>query len=144
MSARCARNSNAIRTQFLRDSYAIRTQLLRDSSAFERDSCALVESPVVHRKVKNLPLRLQQPSPLHSRTKMRQRMTQQLTYQRTLPSAFKIFCGVIGCEWTATEKVVNASLIAFITAAGAPAVPASPAPFAPSSELVVGVCTCAI
>jgi hypothetical protein len=33
--------------------------------------------------------------------------------------------------------------MAFITAAGAPAVPASPAPLAPSWLLRVGVCTCA-
>ena len=35
----------------------------------------------------------------------------------------------------------NASLTAFMMQAGAPAVPASPAPLAPSSELAVGVTT---
>jgi len=37
----------------------------------------------------------------------------------------------------------SASFTAFMIAAGAPPVPASPAPFAPSMEVFVGVCTCA-
>ena len=40
---------------------------------------------------------------------------------------------------TRAEKGDKASLIAFITAAGAPAVPASPTPFAPSCDCLVGV-----
>lgn len=59
--------------------------------------------------------------------------------QSTLPSARRTFCGVIGCEYTCAPNGASASLMAFMTAAGAPAVPASPAPFAPSLEVAVGV-----
>ena len=39
----------------------------------------------------------------------------------------------------AAPSGLSASLMAFMIAAGAPAVPASPAPLAPSSEVEVGV-----
>src|SRR5207249_1651365 len=43
----------------------------------------------------------------------------------TLPSAFRIRCGVKGIAVTRAPSGASASLIAFMTAAGAPAVPAS-------------------
>ena len=54
---------------------------------------------------------------------------------------YQIFSGVMGCELTRTPNGARASLMAFITAAGAPAVPASPAPLAPSKDVLVGLCT---
>src|SRR2546425_9869460 len=57
----------------------------------------------------------------------------------TLPNAFRIRCGVKGIAVTRAPSGASASLIAFITAAGAPAVPASPTPFAPSCDCLVGV-----
>src|SRR5690349_16062291 len=47
----------------------------------------------------------------------------------TLESAFKILSGVNGMRVTRAPRGDSASLIAFITAPGAPAVPASPTPF---------------
>ena len=58
-----------------------------------------------------------------------------------MPSALRIRSGVNGCTVTRAPSGAGASLIAFITAAGAPAVPASPAPFAPSCDCLVGVST---
>src|SRR4051812_2416204 len=55
--------------------------------------------------------------------------------------ALRIFSGVKGMLFTRTPKGDKASLMAFITAAGAPAVPASPTPFAPSCDCSVGVST---
>ena len=66
--------------------------------------------------------------------------TQPFTPERVL-QACKTRSGVKGWVLTFAPKGAIASLIAFMMAAGAPAVPASPAPFAPSSELRVGVCT---
>src|SRR3989442_1977325 len=60
-----------------------------------------------------------------------------------LPSAFRIRCGVKGIAVTRAPSDVSASLIAFMTAAGAPAVPASPTPLAPSCDCLVGVSRCA-
>ena len=54
-----------------------------------------------------------------------------------LSSAFSTLCGVNGISVTRPPKGNNASLIAFITAPGAPAVPASPTPLAPNSEVFV-------
>jgi hypothetical protein len=51
--------------------------------------------------------------------------------------------GVNGMRVTRAPNGMSASLIAFITAPGAPAVPASPTPFAPSCDCFVGVSTCA-
>src|SRR6202008_4786940 len=62
---------------------------------------------------------------------------------QTFPSARRTRSGVKGWAVTRALNGERASLIAFMTAPGAPAVPASPAPFAPSSEVVVGVETCA-
>ena len=59
-----------------------------------------------------------------------------------MPSARRIFSGVIGCDDTRAPNGASASLMAFITAPGAPAVPASPAPLAQSCELRVGDYTC--
>jgi hypothetical protein len=49
--------------------------------------------------------------------------------------------GVNGCANTLAPSGRSASLMAFMMAAGAPAVPASPAPFAPSRDYLVGVST---
>src|SRR5438128_2610520 len=57
----------------------------------------------------------------------------------TLDNAFKILSGVKGIRVTRALKGMSASLMAFITAAGAPAVPASPTPLAPSCDCLVGV-----
>src|SRR5207245_11276389 len=56
----------------------------------------------------------------------------------TLPSAFRIRCGAKGIAVTRAPSGAGASLIAFTTAARAPAVPASPTPFAPSSDCLGG------
>src|SRR4051794_12821279 len=57
----------------------------------------------------------------------------------TFPSARKIFPGVNGMSVSGcAPSGRSASLIAFMTQAGAPAVPASPAPLAPSSLSAVG------
>src|SRR5207247_10919326 len=61
----------------------------------------------------------------------------------TLPSAFMTRCGVKGIAVTRAPSGASASLIAFMTAAGAPAVPASPTPLAPSCDCLVGVSRCA-
>src|SRR5882762_5151998 len=61
----------------------------------------------------------------------------------TLPNAFRIRSGVKGIAVTRAPSGASASLMAFITAAGAPAVPASPTPFAPSCDCLVGVSRCA-
>src|SRR3989441_11557543 len=61
----------------------------------------------------------------------------------TLPSAFRIRCGVKGIAVTRAPSGASASLIAFMTAAGAPAGPASPTPLAPSCDSFVGVSRCA-
>ena len=59
-----------------------------------------------------------------------------------LPSARKILSGVNGMSVSAAApNGRSASLMAFITQPGAPAVPASPAPLAPSYESAVGVTT---
>src|SRR5947207_15664747 len=57
----------------------------------------------------------------------------------TLPSAFRIRCGVKGIAVTRAPSGASASLIAFMTAVGAPAVPASPAPLAAGCDCLVGV-----
>src|SRR6185503_4519711 len=60
----------------------------------------------------------------------------------TFPSARKIFPGVNGMSVSGfAPNGRSASLIAFMMQAGAPAVPASPAPFAPNSESAVGETT---
>src|SRR6185503_14057661 len=64
-------------------------------------------------------------------------------FHRTFPSAFRILSGVNGIAVTRALSGSSASLMAFITAPGAPAVPASPTPFAPSCDCLVGVSTCA-
>src|SRR6185503_14149001 len=58
-------------------------------------------------------------------------------------NAFRIRSGVNGIDVTRAPIGASASLIAFITAPGAPAVPASPTPLAPSCDCSVGVSTCA-
>src|SRR5688572_29655364 len=62
---------------------------------------------------------------------------------QTFFNALRILSGVKGIAVTRAFRGSNASLTAFITAAGAPAVPASPMPFAPSCDCMVGVSTCA-
>ena len=64
--------------------------------------------------------------------------------QAPLASARSTVSGVIGWLVTFAPSGRSASFTAFITAAGAPPVPASPAPFAPSMDVFVGVCTCAV
>src|SRR6266850_4921887 len=59
----------------------------------------------------------------------------------TFRSALRIRSGVNGIAVTRAFRGSKASLIAFMTAAGAPAVPASPTPFAPSCDCRVGVST---
>src|SRR6185369_3243422 len=56
-------------------------------------------------------------------------------------SARRIFSGVNGMAVTRALSGISASLIAFMTAPGAPAVPASPTPLAPSCDCMVGVST---
>src|SRR6267378_3531073 len=58
----------------------------------------------------------------------------------TLPNAFRIRSGVKGIAVTRAPSGASASLMAFITAAGAPAVPT---PLAPSCDCLVGVSRCA-
>src|SRR5262249_54847289 len=60
-----------------------------------------------------------------------------------LASAVSITSGVIGCVVTCAPNGRSASLMAFITTAGAAPVPDSPTPLAPSWDAEVGVSICA-
>src|SRR5262249_9464252 len=60
---------------------------------------------------------------------------------QTFFSALRILSGVNGIAVTRAPSGASASLTAFMTAPGAPAVPASPMPFAPSCDCRVGVST---
>src|SRR5262249_10920184 len=61
----------------------------------------------------------------------------------SFPRARNTTKGVIGSRATRTPSVASASLTALRTPAGDPPVPASPAPFAPITEPLYGVSTCA-
>lgn len=61
----------------------------------------------------------------------------------SLPRAFSTTSGVMGWVVTRALKGARASLMAFSTAAGAPATPASPAPLKLPSENAVRVSTAA-
>ena len=52
---------------------------------------------------------------------------ERVEFNQTLPSARNTRCGVKGCAVTLAPNGAKASLMAFITQPGAPAVPASPA-----------------
>src|SRR5947207_6918663 len=62
---------------------------------------------------------------------------------QTFLSALRIRSGVNGICVTRALSGASASLMAFMIAPGAPAVPASPTPLAPSCDCRVGVSTCA-
>src|SRR5262249_56066224 len=57
----------------------------------------------------------------------------------TLPSAARMRSGVKGCANTLAPNGFSASLMAFMTAAGAPAVAAPPPPLGPGRESFCGV-----
>ncbi len=61
---------------------------------------------------------------------------------RKQSTARKTRSGVIGCSDSFASNGLSASLIAFMSAAGAPPVPASPAPLAPNNEVRLGVSIC--
>ena len=60
----------------------------------------------------------------------------QATVKAVFLKDLRTFSGVIGCELTSASRDLSASLIAFIIAAGAPPVPASPAPLMTNGVLV--------
>jgi hypothetical protein len=58
-----------------------------------------------------------------------------------LPNASNTTSGVMGWRETFALNERNASFTAFMIAAGAPLVPASPMPFAPKADVLVNVCS---